>query len=383
MDYKQLKKLRRELHANPEISNKEKETAKTILRFLKTCSPDEILTDVGGHGIIATWDSGKEGKELLFRAELDALPIEEINTFAYKSTTPGVSHKCGHDGHSTILCGLAQFLSENKNSTGKVRLLFQPAEENGEGAKAMLADTKFKKITPDFVFALHNLPGYPLHRIVVKEDTFTASVNSTIINLHGKTSHAAEPENGLNPAIAVSRILSETLALANNHPDKDDMRVITPVYMELGSKDYGISAGNASIHLTLRCWNDLSLKKLDESIVKIANTIAREENLSCSFEYTQTFHANMNNRQATDLVRKAAGNHSLELEERAYPFKWGEDFGLFTAKFKGCMFGIGSGMDVPALHNPDYDFPDDIIETGIIIFSGIIEELIMLEKDYV
>lgn len=375
IDYDTLKQFRRTLHAYPEVSGNEIETAKRVTEFLKNCTPDELITDIGGTGIIATWNSGKAGNEIVFRAELDALPIQEINTFDYSSTIEGVSHKCGHDGHATILCGLAKYLSENKPVKGKVRLLFQPAEENGEGAKAMLADEKFKNIQPDYIFALHNLPAYPLHEIVVKENSFTAAVNSIIINLHGKTSHAAEPENGFNPALAVAEIITQSIGKENNNPEKEDMRVITPVFIELGEKSYGVSAGDASVHLTLRCLDNTHLRQLEKDIEILSKAIAAKHNLKIDFEYTQTFFANVNDKSATAIVKKSALKNNLSITERSYPFKWGEDFGLFTTKFKGCMFGLGSGENTPALHNPDYDFSDALIETGVRIFSGIIDQL--------
>ncbi|HET8964370.1 MAG TPA: amidohydrolase [Chitinophagales bacterium] len=375
IDYDTLKQFRRTLHANPEVSESEIETAKRVTEFLKNCNPDELITEIGGTGIIATWNSGNEGNEIVFRAELDALPIKEINTFDYASTIEGVSHKCGHDGHATILCGLAKYLSANKTAKGKVRLLFQPAEENGEGAKAMLADEKFKNIQPDYIFALHNLPAYPLHQIVVKENNFTAAVNSIIINLHGKTSHAAEPENGINPALAVAEIITQSIARENNNPEKEDMRVITPVFIELGEKSYGVSAGDASVHLTLRCLDNTHLRQLEKDIETLSKAIAVRYNLKIDFEYTQTFFANVNDKSATALVKQSAMKNNLAITERSYPFKWGEDFGLFTTKFKGCMFGLGAGENTPALHNPDYDFPDALLETGVRIFSGIIDQL--------
>ncbi|HEX5002010.1 MAG TPA: amidohydrolase [Bacteroidia bacterium] len=374
IDYSTLRQFRRILHANPEVSGNEKNTARRVLAFLSECKPDELLGGIGGNGIIATWESGKPGKELVFRAELDALPIQEINSFEYASLSTGVSHKCGHDGHTTILCGLAQYLQHHKPATGKVRLLFQPSEENGEGAQAMLNDKKFQEVNPSCLFALHNLPGYPLHEIVVKEGTFTASVNSIIINLEGKTSHAAEPEHGLNPALAVADILRETAELVNNNPEEINMRVITPVFVELGEKAYGISAGNASIHLTLRCWDDDHLQQLENEVQDVAQKTAKAHKLKIAFEFTQTFHANVNQHEATQRVREAADSLNLNITEKAFPFKWGEDFGLFTTKFPGCMFGLGSGTDTPALHNPDYDFPDTLIETGVGIFSQIIKQ---------
>jgi metal-dependent amidase/aminoacylase/carboxypeptidase family protein len=198
-------------------------------------------------------------------------------------------------------------------------LLFQPAEENGEGAKAMLADEKFNSIIPDYIFALHNLPGYPLHEVVIKENTFTASVNSIIIHLEGKTSHAAEPEHGINPALAVGEILTSSLSLALNKPELEDMRVVTPVYVELGEKAYGISAGRASVHLTIRCWNDENLRQLEKDIELSALAIGEKHRLKVSFDYTQTFHANMNHPEATAKVRDAAAHGAFSMTERPYP----------------------------------------------------------------
>jgi len=375
-NYDQLTHFRRQLHAHPEVSGNEKATAARVLEFLQICAPDELLTGIGGYGIVATWDSGLEGESLLFRAELDALPIEEVNDFAHQSVHKGVSHKCGHDGHATILCGLAQYLAANRPPKGKVSLLFQPAEETGEGARAMLDDVKFNAVKPDFAFALHNLPGYALSEVVIKEGAFSAAVNSMIIHLYGKTAHAAEPENGLNPALALAEIVKESLAKACNQPERADFRVITPVYLELGEKAYGVSAGKAAIHFTLRCWNDENLRQLEQQIELLATQIAKQHQLEIAFEYTQTFHANQNDATATEIVRKAATAADCVIARRDYPFKWGEDFGLFTAHFRGCMFGLGAGENIPALHNPDYDFPDTLVETGVRVFSGIIEQIL-------
>src|SRR5690606_36905544 len=181
LNTEQLDKLtafRKKMHANPELSEQESETAKCIISFLDDCNPQQIITKVGGHGILAIFDSGTNGDSLLFRADMDALPIEEINDFEHRSKTKGVSHKCGHDGHTAILLGLATLLSKYPPKKGKAFLLFQPAEEIGKGAADVLNDEKFKEIKPDWVFGLHNLPGFPLHQVVVKNDSFTASVVS-------------------------------------------------------------------------------------------------------------------------------------------------------------------------------------------------------------
>lgn len=372
--FERISALRRELHAHPETAMEEEWTAKRVRAHLEAHRPDALLTEVGGTGLLARFDGNEEGPTLLFRCELDALPIEEENTFAHRSAIAGRSHKCGHDGHMAILCGLAERLGAQRPERGCVWLLFQPAEENGMGAQAVLDDERVKGMRFDRVFALHNLPGVPKGQVMLRDDTFTAAVNSIIVHFKGKTSHAAEPENGVNPAAAMSALINRSLALDNNAPTDAHMRVVTPVYARLGSKDYGISAGSAEVHITLRCWNDAELAHLQRCVEDAAREIGAQQGLGVGIGYTQHFHANRNDKQTVDIVRSAVDAVGLTWQEPEHPFKWGEDFGLFTARFPGCMFGIGAGEDTPALHNPDYDFPDDIIPAGIAVFERIIRQ---------
>jgi len=363
--------LRKELHKYPEVSGKEFNTAQRIVSFLEKYSPDEIITEVGNTGVIAVYKGLKPGKTVLFRCELDALPIEEINTFDYRSINDGVSHKCGHDGHMAILCGLAMELHHKRPESGSVILLFQPAEEDGEGAKNIIADAKFYKFQPDYVFALHNLPGYPKNQIVIKNNTFTCAVNSIIIKLKGITAHAGEPEKGINPALAIAEIITEYNQFIQPDISKNGYCQITPIYIQMGKKAYGISAGEGEIHFTVRCDSNDRMKKTETVLENLAKSIANEFKLNCSFEWTQNFHANENNPEAVNFIKEAAIENDFEILEKENPFTWGEDFGLFTQKYPGAMFGIGSGTDSPALHNPDYDFPDDIIPTGVLLFHQI------------
>ena len=369
-----LVSLRRELHAHPETAMEEEWTAKRITEYLEALKPDELLTGIGGTGVLARFDGKAEGPELLFRCELDALPIEEENDFAHRSTIDGKSHKCGHDGHMAILCGLAERLAVERPAKGRVWLVFQPAEENGMGAAAVLADERVKALRFDRVFALHNLPGVPKGTVMLRNDSFTAAVNSIIITLKGKTSHAAEPEHGINPAAAMGEIITRSLALDHNVPTDPHMRVVTPVYARLGSKDYGISAGSAEVHITLRCWHDAELEQLQRCVEVIAREASAQHKLKLGITYTQHFHANRNDADTADLVRKAVDAVGLKCEEPPHPFKFGEDFGIFTQQYPGCMFGLGAGTDTPALHNPDYDFPEELIPQGIAVFERIVRQ---------
>lgn len=330
------------------------------------------MTEVGGTGVIATFDSKKPGEHLLFRAELDALPIQEANTFSYRSIYEGVSHKCGHEGHTTVLLGLAHLLHESKDWIGKVSLLFQPAEETGAGAMAMLADPQLKTLKVDKAFAFHNLPGYPLGQIIWKKGAFTPAVQSLIIQLEGKTAHAAEPQNGLNPALAMAEILQFAQQLEIADPLQPDFRLLTPVYMTMGEKAYGVSAGAGEVHLTLRAWTQAEMEILTTTFLHKVKAIANHSGLALNFSWTDTFKANFNaDPLVTQLQESIRRNHLSDwMLER--PLTWGEDFGAFGALCPTAMFGIGAGEDSPALHHPDYDFPDDIIPTALQAFWGII-----------
>ncbi|HKK87430.1 MAG TPA: amidohydrolase [Saprospiraceae bacterium] len=366
-------KVRQDLHRIAELSEHEYQTAKRIAKELRPFQPDLLIENLGGTGVAAVFEGDEAGKTLLFRAELDALPIQEINNFDHKSVTEGISHKCGHDGHMTTLLALAEKLHrENLPSKGRAVLLFQPAEENGEGAKAILADPKFEQIEPDEVFAWHNLPGYEMNSIILKKDNFNAAVKSIIIKLHGKTSHAGEPEKGINPAPALAEIITASLEYSNNDPERKDFTLVTPIHATMGEIAYGISAGYAELRLTIRTWSESEMAKLEQNILNTIERITNKYGIPVETSWTQEFSANFNTSDTLEKVRQSSEFLGLQTFHKKIPFKWGEDFGLFTQKYPGAMFGIGSGLKTPALHNPDYDFPDELIETGANILLEVI-----------
>ncbi len=370
-ELEEIIKFRRELHQYPEVSQQEFETQMRIMDRLKALDVPELIS-IGNTGVLVIFNSENPGKTVMLRADIDALPIQETNNFLHKSQYSGVSHKCGHDGHTAILFGVARWLKENPPKNGKVMLLFQPAEENGEGAKSVLADPLFT-YTPDFVFAFHNLPGYPIHQIVVKEGSFTAAAKSVILKLTGKTSHAAEPEHGISPAMAMAEIIQFFNQVAQPDINRNDFTLVAPVYSMMGEKSYGVTAGYGELHYTLRSWNNEIMNKLTEEVIKTVQEITKKYQQTLSIDWTEEFAANQNDPNAVMLIRDAAKLNHFDLVKRPMPFKWGEDFGLFTQKYKGAMFGIGSGETCPALHNPDYDFPDEIIPTGVKMFTQLIE----------
>ncbi|WP_026704219.1 amidohydrolase [Flavobacterium soli] len=370
-----LQEVRRDLHQHPEVSGKEFKTSERIETFLQQYKPDDLITSIGTTGIVAIYRGKKSGKNTLFRCELDALPIEESNTFDHRSTINGVSHKCGHDGHMAILCGLAVYLAENKPENGDVYLLFQPSEEDGEGAKKILNDPLFEIIQPDYVFALHNLPGFPLGQIIVKENTFSCAVKSLIIKLNGKTAHAGEPQNGINPSNAIAKIITQFNTFIEPDITQENFCLITPIYINMGKKAYGVSAGAGEIHFTIRSNSNKNIGFIEKKLEQTIQNIARGEQLEFECEYIQEFRANENSPEAVHFIRKSARNNGFQLLEKETPFSWGEDFGLFTEHFTGAMFGLGAGEKIPSLHNPDYDFPDELTPFGVAVFREIIKNI--------
>jgi amidohydrolase len=364
--------LRKEIHRFPELSGQEFETAQRIVNFLKPYEPNQIITDLGSTGVAAVYDFGDPETTIMIRCELDALPIQEVNTFEYRSVTDSVSHKCGHDGHMVIVVGLAEWLQNASLENVRIVLLFQPAEETGEGAPSILADENFEQIVPDYIFALHNLPGFPMHQIVTTGSEFTSTVQSVSIVLHGKESHAAEPENGLNPALAIAELIQQYNDIVVNDVRDDNFALITPVYGSLGSKDYGVSPADGELHLTIRTRAPQQMDELMNKIESIAAKVADKHKLSKELLWFDYFAATKNDAFCNKIIKESATENKLDSSSQDYPFKFGEDFGVFTQRYPGAMFGLGSGEETPALHNPDYDFPDEIIETGISMFKEII-----------
>ncbi|MDF0706037.1 amidohydrolase [Flagellimonas okinawensis] len=375
---KDILELRHRLHANPDLSNHEDKTAAIIKDFIASFRPTEIIEGIGGCGLAAVYRFSEKGPTITLRCELDALPIKESNSFAHKSTKTGVSHKCGHDGHMAIVASIAKWLNQNPLKNGTVILLFQPAEETGEGAKRIIEDEKFNNLNTDFVFALHNIPKKPKHHIIIPKKGFSAEVLSVIIKLQGKESHASEPENGINPSLGISKIIHQLSSFNIVEPSDTNFAILTPVHINMGQKSYGISPAHGELHYTLRTWNTATMDKLKANLEHVVQTICRQHLLQYDLEWLEHFPASEVDKSCNAIVKKAAIVNGFTFEDKNTPFKFGEDFGWFSKTYKSAMFGVGAGMSTPALHNADYDFPDNLLATGFSMFKSII--LNILEK---
>jgi amidohydrolase len=364
-------RLRKTLHRYPELSGNERQTAGWVKAFLEKQGPERMIENIGGHGLAAIFDSGQEGPTILFRADLDALPIQEVNTFDYKSQHEGVSHKCGHDGHTAILAGVAAVLGRERPDKGRVVLLFQGEEETGQGAEKVIRDPLFQEILPDQVYALHNLPGYPEKAIVIKDGPFASASKGMIIELTGRSSHAAHPEQGNSPGLVLPELIGGLQGIPAEKSAFRDFVLLTIIHVKLGELAFGTNPGKGVVMATLRSFLNDDMKVFTRRSESLVKTLADRNGLEASIRYTEVFPATHNQKEATETVRKAAkaiGARVLGIEE---PFRWSEDFGHFTQQFPGALFGIGSGEKHPSLHNNDYDFPDEIIETGIAMFLEI------------
>ena len=364
--------IRHQLHRMAEASNEEIETAAFIRHELERLEPTKILTFPKGNHLLAEFNFGGGGKTVLLRADMDAVRVNETLNLPYKSENEGVSHKCGHDGHSTIMLRVAKMLHEKPLSAGKVLLLFQGAEETGEGARQILESGVLDAYSIDCAYALHNIPGEELGTIICKPGSFTCSVVSCDIVLTGKTAHAAEPWNAVSPFAAAQRITDFVMSLNQRDVQHNDFCVATLIEFRIGSQAYGVAAGDGVLRFTIRTREDAHLQQIISKIESKATTEASNDNLQCEIRWLEYFAASNNEVNAVKAIKECAGNLKLTYQEKPIPFFWGEDFGLFTQHYPGALFGLGSGTTQPPLHHPDFDFPDEIVEMG----AGMFYELV-------
>jgi amidohydrolase len=376
VDIARLVALRRELHAHAELAGKEIETSRIIRGFVEENTPDGLVTGLGGYGLAVVFDSGEPGPTVMFRTEIDAIPVHETNDFGHRSRHDGVAHKCGHDGHAATVAGLVARCAGKPPSRGRLVLLFQPAEETGAGARGVLEDQQFGRLEPDWIFALHNLPGEIFGEIQIKSGPFTAGSVGAILKLEGRTSHAAFPEQGRSPAAAVAEIIQELGSLEELFGVETALARATVVHVEVGKPAFGTTPGSALVMVTLRSDCEDTLDRLRREAVERSARIAANHGLAHSHCWTDEFPVTMNDPEAVAVVEAVAEARGVPVVRRDVAFPWSEDFGWFSSRFKGAIFGLGSGTEHPALHSPDYDYPDELIPVGLEIFDGIIERLL-------
>lgn len=372
----QLTRLRHALHQIPEVSGAEEKTAAMVAGYLRQHQPDQLLTGLGGHGIAAVYEGREDGPTVLIRCELDGLPIEELSDQPYRSAHAGRGHLCGHDGHMTMVAALAEDLSAQRPAKGRAVLLFQPAEETGKGAAAVIADPAFQQIAPDYAFSLHNLPGLPVGQVALCSGPANCASRGMRIRLTGKTSHAAAPQDGVSPAGAIAQLLPGLAALGRGGDLGPEFALVTLTHARLGEATFGIAPGQAEVWATLRTVTDTRMEQLITAATALVEQVCAAEGLAHSIEFDDVFDACTNDPQAVELLRAAAANAGHPMQMRDMPQRWSEDFGQFGKTAKTAMFWLGSGEHQPQLHNPDYDFPDAAIPAGAGIFLQTVRNLL-------
>ncbi len=363
---------RRALHRVPELSGEERGTAEQIAQWLSAYHPEQLLTGIGGYGVMAVFGKS-EAQKILLRCELDALPIQETNNFEYRSEHTGIAHKCGHDGHMAILLEVARRLQQQPMDDAQVMLLFQPAEETGTGAAAVCRDEKFQALQPDYAFALHNMPGYPMGSVVLRQGTMNCASRGVIVTLTGKTAHAAQPETGRSPAPVMTALI-DSLAEFSGRFGKNGLALATVVGAQLGAKAFGTAPGSAELYVTLRSQTDEIMQAMLAEIELQLTQLCAQYELSFAIAFEDVFPAVNNTVEGITVVAAAAESAGAELIQLSQPIRWSEDFGHIINTCQGALFGLGAGERHAALHNPDYDFPDELIDHGAGVFMEILRQ---------
>lgn len=356
--------MRHNLHRYPELSGYEAHTACLIREWFADLKPDISIGNVAGNGLAYVFGGKKPRKTFLFRCDMDAVLLNETSQTDHVSLIQGISHGCGHDGHMAIMCAAAALMAKNRPSKDRVIFAFQPAEEVGAGGPAFVSDPRIIELKPDIVYAIHNFPKYRLGNVLIRKGLFHLASTGMEISMIGKESHASRPEDGVSPVEAIAKILRVLKKL--EYP-----AAIT--HLKVGEPTMGITPGYALIQGVLRANTALELKDVCDRALKSAKKISKQEKLNIDVTFKETFDEVVCDDKACDIVLEAAKQAELEYEVLPQPMRCSEDFSAFTNKYPGAMIGLGSGVHHPQLHNPDYDFPDCLIEPSVKLIQKIIE----------
>jgi len=352
--------LRHDLHQYPELAFQELRTSKLVASHLSAWGY-EVATGIAGTGVVATLRRGDGKKRIGIRADMDALPIEEATGLAYASSNPGVMHACGHDGHTAILLAAARYLSENGNFNGTLRLIFQPAEEIGAGARKMISEGLFERFPVDAVFGLHNWPGVPTGKFGFVAGPAMASVDKAIIKIIGKGGHGAEPHRTVDPVLASASFITALQSVVSRNVDPQEMAVVTVGSIHAGSAS-NVIPESVEMQLTMRAYSEIVRQLLRERIPALAHAQAESFGAEADVNYRLGFPALVNHAGETEFASRVAydalGPAAIEKDFR--PRTASEDFAFMLQANPGSYLFVGNGDSAP-LHSAHYNFNDAII----------------------
>ncbi|RDU95880.1 M20 aminoacylase family protein [Trinickia dinghuensis] len=372
----QLKTWRRHLHQHPETGFEEIGTADYVANILKTLGY-EVHRGIGGTGLVANLTVGDGKRAIGIRADMDALNIvEQAPDRPHASRTLGKMHACGHDGHMSMVLGAARLLAEQRDFNGTVRFVFQPAEEHGRGAKAMMADGLFERFPVDAIFGAHNMPGMRAGTFATRPGGIMASEDNFVIRIKGRGTHAARPHMGIDPIVIGSEIVLALQTIVSRNLDPSLPAVISCTeFITDGLRN--VIPSNVTIKGDTRSYSPEVQSLLARRMREVSEGLCRMHGVECAFEYTHEFAPTVNSEQFVDVAVRAARNVAGDgnVDANVQPMMISEDFGAFLQAVPGNFIFIGNGESadrggVP-LHNATYDFNDDILLTGARYFAEV------------
>ncbi|MBB4288767.1 hippurate hydrolase [Rhizobium leguminosarum] len=377
VDYQMLEQemttWRRDLHSHPEFGFEEQRTAAFVAQKLREFGLDEVVEGVGGTGVVGTLRRGGGNRSIALRADMDALRITEQGEKSYRSQSAGVMHACGHDGHTAMLLGAARMLSEDGDFDGTVRFIFQPAEEWGKGALAMLADGLMTRFPFDEIYGLHNMPGLPVGVFQTRVGAIMSAEDNFEIVLKGVGGHAARPHWGNEVLVAACIVVTNLQTIVSRRLDPTDIGVVSVTEL-LTDGTRNALPGLARILGDARSFRPEVSAEIEKQMRRIAEGTALAHNVSAEVNYTREFVPLLNDAALVEEAFAAARSvfASENIKVRREPMTGSEDFARFLEHVPGCFVFLGNGEDSAPLHNPNYDFNDDGLLHGAKFHASIV-----------
>ena len=364
---------RRDLHAHPEFGFEEKRTAAFVAAKLREFGLDDVTEGVGGTGVVGTLKRGSGNRAIALRADMDALRITEQSTAAYRSQNPGFMHACGHDGHTTMLLGAAKLLATEGGFDGTVRFIFQPAEEWGKGALAMLDDGLMQRFPFDEIFGLHNMPGLPIGYFETRAGPIMSAEDNFEIVLKGIGGHAARPHSGNETLVAACALVTNLQTIVSRRLSPADISVVSVTELITDGTRNALP-GLARILGDARSFRPEVSAEIERQMRIIAEGTAAAYNVSAEVTYTREFVPLQNDAELVDEAFAAAKRVLADVGVAAEPMTGSEDFARFLDHVPGCFVFLGNGEASVPLHNSSYDFNDDGLLHGTNFHAAIVRQ---------
>jgi len=371
-DHAELTAIRQDFHAHPELGMTEHRTAEIVARKLESWGI-EVHRGVGVTGVVGVLRNGSGNRAIGLRADMDALPIEELNDVGYRSTTKGVMHACGHDGHTTMLLGAAKYLAETRNFDGIVHFIFQPGEEGCGGALAMLEDRLFERFPCDAIYGMHNRPGMPVGQYGIRTGPTAAGGAFFDILVSGKGAHGARPEASIDPVLAACHITTALQSIVSRTLSPRDPAVVS-VTKVVGGEAYNVIPETATISGTARFFTREVGEQIEESMRRVAEGVAAGFGATASLSWRLIFAPTINDATQTEAYAEAAAElvGTGKVARDNPPGMGSEDFSFMMEKVPGAYIHVGNGPGAMP-HNPRYQFNDEAIPYGAALYARVVE----------